>query len=340
MTGLAVFLLVVAPALPAALPFFVIADPQQALRASNALLVVLLFVIGWRWGRHIEMRPWLVRRSSCTAIGVGARRHRHRAGRLGRGSIAPLLFRIAPGLREAARLPARLAARRSRRRRHARGVSGSRRDRRRLAGRAAARVGPLRLPLRRPGVLALLLRRSRPSSRSPRPSRWSSAPRSPRSRTATRSATRRSPRAPQRLVALLGLLAWALRAGAVVELHLRDGDGRLQERRGARAGASPSCRSSSGSTARTATSGRTCRALPLPRPRGESRLARARARGARGAARRQALAAEPAGVAASCSWPASRPSRSSGSKPAASRCSARCPRVCRASACARSIRRI
>ena len=58
-TGLAVFALVVAPALPAALPFFVIPDPHQALRASNALLLILLFAVGWSWGPHIEMRPWL-----------------------------------------------------------------------------------------------------------------------------------------------------------------------------------------------------------------------------------------------------------------------------------------
>lgn len=59
MTGLAVFVLVVATALPAALPFFVVADPHLALRLSNALLVALLFVVGWLWGRHIQMRPWL-----------------------------------------------------------------------------------------------------------------------------------------------------------------------------------------------------------------------------------------------------------------------------------------
>ncbi|HVH18655.1 MAG TPA: hypothetical protein VNF72_10175 [Myxococcota bacterium] len=58
-TLFAVFLLVVSSAIPAALPFFVIADPHQALRASNALMIVLLFVAGWRYGRHIDTRPWL-----------------------------------------------------------------------------------------------------------------------------------------------------------------------------------------------------------------------------------------------------------------------------------------
>jgi len=59
MTGLAVFILVVLPALPAALPFFVIDDPHEALRVSNGLLILLLFVVGHRWGRHIHMHPWL-----------------------------------------------------------------------------------------------------------------------------------------------------------------------------------------------------------------------------------------------------------------------------------------
>lgn len=59
MTALAVFILVVLPTLPAALPFFVIGDPHRALRGSNALLILLLFVAGHRWGRHIGMHPWL-----------------------------------------------------------------------------------------------------------------------------------------------------------------------------------------------------------------------------------------------------------------------------------------
>jgi VIT1/CCC1 family predicted Fe2+/Mn2+ transporter len=65
----AVFLLVVATALPAAIPFFFVEDPHLALRISNALLVVLLFVIGWRWGRHIGLSPWLVA-ATLTALGV------------------------------------------------------------------------------------------------------------------------------------------------------------------------------------------------------------------------------------------------------------------------------
>jgi hypothetical protein len=52
-----VFLLVVATAVPAALPFFVWDDAYLALRISNALLIACLFVIGFLWGRHVGARP-------------------------------------------------------------------------------------------------------------------------------------------------------------------------------------------------------------------------------------------------------------------------------------------
>jgi VIT1/CCC1 family predicted Fe2+/Mn2+ transporter len=69
LAGLAVFLIVSLTALPAALPFFLIDDPQHALRASNALMVGLLFVVGWRWGRHLELPAFPVA-LGMTAIGV------------------------------------------------------------------------------------------------------------------------------------------------------------------------------------------------------------------------------------------------------------------------------
>lgn len=52
-----VFLLVVATAVPAALPFLVWDDAYLALRISNALLIGCLFVIGFLWGRHVGARP-------------------------------------------------------------------------------------------------------------------------------------------------------------------------------------------------------------------------------------------------------------------------------------------
>lgn len=54
-----VFFLVFVTALPAALPFLVIDDAYLALRISNALLIVCLFVIGFLWGRHVGARPLL-----------------------------------------------------------------------------------------------------------------------------------------------------------------------------------------------------------------------------------------------------------------------------------------
>jgi hypothetical protein len=56
--GLAVFWLVFLTALPALLPFLVIRDPQLAMRASNALLIGLVSLVGWRWARHTGASPW------------------------------------------------------------------------------------------------------------------------------------------------------------------------------------------------------------------------------------------------------------------------------------------
>ena len=56
--ALAVFLLVVGTALPAAIPFALIGDPALALRASNLVLVALLFVVGFHWARYIGANAW------------------------------------------------------------------------------------------------------------------------------------------------------------------------------------------------------------------------------------------------------------------------------------------
>lgn len=45
--------LVIATAIPAALPFIFISDAYIALRVSNAILAGLLFLVGFRWGKHI-----------------------------------------------------------------------------------------------------------------------------------------------------------------------------------------------------------------------------------------------------------------------------------------------
>jgi hypothetical protein len=56
--GLAVFWLVFLTALPAVLPFIVLRNAQIALRASNAILIGLLFYVGWRWAAYTGASPW------------------------------------------------------------------------------------------------------------------------------------------------------------------------------------------------------------------------------------------------------------------------------------------
>jgi len=69
MAGLAVFVLVAATAVPAALPFLLVDDPHLALRLSNGLLVALLFAVGYRWARFVDLNPW-VAGLTLTALGV------------------------------------------------------------------------------------------------------------------------------------------------------------------------------------------------------------------------------------------------------------------------------
>jgi VIT1/CCC1 family predicted Fe2+/Mn2+ transporter len=50
--GLATFCLVFFTALPAVVPFVLLADPFVALRTSNAILLGLMFGAGWRWAGY------------------------------------------------------------------------------------------------------------------------------------------------------------------------------------------------------------------------------------------------------------------------------------------------
>jgi hypothetical protein len=52
-----VFISVVSPTLPAALPYLLISDPLVALRASNALLIAMLFWVGYRWAGYTNLDP-------------------------------------------------------------------------------------------------------------------------------------------------------------------------------------------------------------------------------------------------------------------------------------------
>jgi VIT1/CCC1 family predicted Fe2+/Mn2+ transporter len=57
--GLAAGWLVFACSIPAVLPFLFVDDPWVALRVSNAILLGLLFTVGWRAARHTLAKPWL-----------------------------------------------------------------------------------------------------------------------------------------------------------------------------------------------------------------------------------------------------------------------------------------
>ena len=58
--ALGVFLLVFLSTLPVAIPFLLIPHVQPAMRVSNAVAVVLLFLTGWAFGRMTGRRPWAV----------------------------------------------------------------------------------------------------------------------------------------------------------------------------------------------------------------------------------------------------------------------------------------
>ena len=58
--ALGVFLLVFLSTFPVVIPFIVMRDPVPALRVSNAVAVVLLFVAGYAFGRLTGRRPaWM-----------------------------------------------------------------------------------------------------------------------------------------------------------------------------------------------------------------------------------------------------------------------------------------
>jgi len=68
--GVASFLLVFLTALPAVIPFMFMTDiPATALLTSNAILIAMLFIIGWRWGVSTHTRP-LITGIAMMLIGV------------------------------------------------------------------------------------------------------------------------------------------------------------------------------------------------------------------------------------------------------------------------------
>jgi len=58
--GLAVFLLVFLATFPVAIPFIIVQQASTAMRVSNAIAILLLFVTGYTFGRITGRREWLV----------------------------------------------------------------------------------------------------------------------------------------------------------------------------------------------------------------------------------------------------------------------------------------
>jgi VIT family protein len=58
--GLGVFLWVFLTTFPVVIPFLFMKQVHHALRASNAVALVLLFVAGWAFGRITGRRPWVM----------------------------------------------------------------------------------------------------------------------------------------------------------------------------------------------------------------------------------------------------------------------------------------
>lgn len=59
MGAVAVFLLVFLSTFPVAVPFIFISSTIRAMRISNAVAIVMLFVAGFTYGRLVGRRPWL-----------------------------------------------------------------------------------------------------------------------------------------------------------------------------------------------------------------------------------------------------------------------------------------
>jgi hypothetical protein len=51
--------LVIAVTLPGTVPFMFVDDPLFAIRLSNALLVVMLFMVGHQWGGYANVNEWI-----------------------------------------------------------------------------------------------------------------------------------------------------------------------------------------------------------------------------------------------------------------------------------------
>jgi VIT1/CCC1 family predicted Fe2+/Mn2+ transporter len=55
-----IFVLVAASGLPGMIPFMLLEDSYLALRVSNGVLLLLLFIAGYWWAHYTDARPWMV----------------------------------------------------------------------------------------------------------------------------------------------------------------------------------------------------------------------------------------------------------------------------------------
>ena len=69
LAGVGVFLVVVVATLPVVLPFLLVHDPRRALRISNGIAILLLFLTGYLYGHHTGYRPL---RSGLIMVVIGA----------------------------------------------------------------------------------------------------------------------------------------------------------------------------------------------------------------------------------------------------------------------------
>lgn len=67
--AIGVFVLVFLSTFPVAIPFIFMQEAGPALRVSNAIAIVMLFLLGWTFGSMTGRRPWLV---GIAMVAIGA----------------------------------------------------------------------------------------------------------------------------------------------------------------------------------------------------------------------------------------------------------------------------
>ena len=74
--------------LPATIPFLLISDWRVALRVSNLVCVVMLFIVGYRFAAHIHAKPWKIG-GLLMLFGIGMVTIAVRVGWLGLSELPP-----------------------------------------------------------------------------------------------------------------------------------------------------------------------------------------------------------------------------------------------------------